>query len=133
MSTATRNTLSLRLVKILGSTYDDNTTREALEILSTLYIPPSSRSKDATTTKRKSRQARVEETVDGALSDESGDEVAPAVNPVPSVVSALDEEQALIEGAAKARKNLKKDMENKLSQTSKMFLAAFAEVNQVES
>ncbi|CCA71103.1 hypothetical protein PIIN_05038 [Serendipita indica DSM 11827] len=130
MSTATRNTLSLRLVKILGSTYDDNTTREALEILSTLYIPPSSRSKDATTTKRKSRQARVEETVDGALSDESGDEVAPAVNPVPSVVSALDEEQALIEGAAKARKNLKKDMENKLSQTSKMFLAAFAEVNQ---
>ena len=131
MSNATRNPLSLRLVKILGSTYDDRATREALDILSTLYVPPSSHSKEPTTVKRKSRQIRVEETLDGLQSDDSGDEVATAVHPISSVVSALDEERAISEGAAKARKNLKRDMENKLSQTSKMFLAAFSEVNQV--
>ena len=119
-----RNPLSLRLYKVLGARYDDPSTREAIEILSSLYAPAPSTATGTTRPRRNTIRSRT----DGNISDDS-DEERPTALPLSSGI--VDKDAASEEVAARARKNLRKDMEDKLAQSSRMFLAAFSEVNQV--
>jgi conserved oligomeric Golgi complex subunit 6 len=119
-----RNPLSLRLYKVLGARYDDPSTREAIEILSSLYAPAPPTPTGTTRPRRNTIRSRA----DGNFSDDSDDE-RPTALPLSSGI--VDKDTASEEVAARARKNLRKDMEDKLAQSSRMFLAAFSEVNQV--
>jgi hypothetical protein len=119
LNEAGRNPLSLRLFKVLGARYDDPTTHEALEILSNLYAPTSS-----------SRGEPKRTNFNNATSSDDSDEEEQVVRPLPAI--SLAGRGSLIEdSAARARRNLRKDMETKLAQSSRMFLAAFSEVDQV--
>ncbi|TFK19198.1 COG6-domain-containing protein [Coprinopsis marcescibilis] len=92
-STTTKNPISLRLYKVLSTSFDDHGTREALQTLSELYgIAPANG-----------------ETVGG---DGVEGEAYPG------------------EYAAKTRRNLRRDMENKLANGSQLFLTALAEVDE---
>jgi hypothetical protein len=142
-SNEVRNPLSLRLFKVLGANYDDPSTREALGILSTLYIP-SKRPSIGLGGSKVNKKGKEFETKD--ISDEPGDEsdddktAIIETNPPPVNANATAKTNAKtnpnveydMEGAvARARRNLRKDMENKLGQSSRKFLTAFAEVNKV--
>lgn len=120
-----RNPLSLRLYKVLGARYDDPSTREAIEILSSLYAAPAPSTATGTT---RPRRNTIRSRTDGNISDDS-DEERPTALPLSSGI--VDKDAASEEVATRARKNLRKDMEDKLAQSSRMFLAAFSEVNQV--
>lgn len=108
-STQGRNPVSLRLYKVLGSNYEDDATREALRTLSELYVVPGpSKIRDYPSTE-------VQEMDDF----EENPSVHTAIESVPG------------ESAARARRNLRRDMENQLTEGSKQFLKAFGEVDQV--
>uniref|UniRef100_A0A8H7Y3X8 Conserved oligomeric Golgi complex subunit 6 n=1 Tax=Psilocybe cubensis TaxID=181762 RepID=A0A8H7Y3X8_PSICU len=106
----TRNPVSARLYKVLSTNFDDEDTRQALRTLSDLYATP----------KGKEIQPSIEEADDELLQDTSGTSV--------SNDSALIE---LVPGelAARARRNLRRDMENQLAEGSKKFLEALGEVD----
>lgn len=109
-STATqaRNPITLRLYKVLGTRFDDAATKEALQTLSALYAAP-------TTSKGKDKE------VDVAPEDDRDDE---DVNRYHADISVVD-------SAVRARKFLRRDMEQKLAEGSRQFLAAFRQVDQV--
>ena len=86
----TRNIISPRLYKVLGTNFNDEATKEALRTLSDLYVLQTATSGTST-----------------------------FVELVPG------------ESAARARKNLRRDMENKLAEGSRQFLRAFGEVDRV--
>lgn len=103
-TSTTRNPISLRLHKVLATNYDDPATREALQTLS-----------DAYGHRNDPRQSG---------SDEAGT----------SEVSGASAAEKLIAGsgiAARARKNLRRDAEIKLAQSTQQFLRAFKEVDSV--
>ncbi|TRM61353.1 oligomeric Golgi complex subunit 6 [Schizophyllum amplum] len=102
-----KNPVSLRLYKVLGTRFDDEPTREALQTLSELY----------TTASKGKEIAR----------DDDPDDDAP--KPA-QAKDALLKELVPGESAARARKHLRKDMESKLAEGSRAFLQAFAEVDQ---
>ncbi|KAF8258917.1 oligomeric complex COG6-domain-containing protein [Lactarius quietus] len=105
-----RNPVSLRLYKVLGATFDDDATREALSTLSDLYSP--------------SRPTLIakEEDVSHDEADEADGE---KIKDVPSFLrGALPGDTA-----AKARKHLRRDIESKLEEGSLRFLAAFGAVD----
>ena len=106
-----RNPVSLRLYKVLSTNFDDNDTRQALGTLSELYATP----------KSKDTLAVVED-----LDDD--DEVF--CDSVDASTTALAE-SVPGESAVKARKYLRRDMENKLTEGSKKFLQALGEVDSV--
>ncbi|KAH9032506.1 oligomeric complex COG6 [Lactarius hengduanensis] len=107
-----RNPVSLRLYKVLGATFDDEATREALSTLSDLYSPS-----ESTLVAKKEDDVSHDE-VDGADGEK--------VNDVPSFLrGALPGDTA-----AKARKHLRRDIESKLEEGSLRFLAAFGAVDQ---
>ncbi|KAG8816460.1 Golgi transport complex subunit 6 [Serendipita sp. 401] len=123
--TDSRNPLSLRLFKVLGARYDDPSTREALEILSSLYV---SATPTSTVDHKRRRSGNQKHSVDTKASDsEEETELKPTAT---NTASTREKELIISEGAARARKNLRSDMEIKLARTSQMFLAAFSEVNQ---
>ena len=104
-----RNPVSLRLYKVLSTNYDDEDTRQALGTLSELYATP--KSKDTLV---------VAEDVDDEVFCDSVDASTTALaESVPG------------ESAVKARKYLRRDMENKLTEGSKKFLEALGEVDSV--
>lgn len=111
----TRNPITIRLRKILGTNFTDEATTEALRTLSELYgtqsAAPASHSK---------AQANSTDS-DDDWSDEDVD--------VESAVQV--QKECLNETATRARKNLRRDLENKLAQGSQQFLQAFSEVDQV--
>lgn len=113
-ATQSRNPISLRLYKVLGTNFDDDATREALQTLSELYATSS-------TLKGKEILRNVEE-------DEVEEEWA---KPSGLVAGELLTEAVPGESAARARKNLRRDMERKLAEGSHQFLEAFGEVDQV--
>jgi len=117
-----KNPLSLRLYKVLGARYDDPSTREAIEILSALYAPTTP---STTLGTARPRRNTIRSRADGNISEDSDEEMPNAL----SLSNGTEEKNE--EVAARARKNLRKDVENKLAQSSRMFLAAFSEVNQV--
>ena len=110
-----RNPVSLRLYKVLGATFEDDATKEALSTLSDLYSPSES----------------------PAVVSIAKDDVV-----VPDGVDELDKDSAkdapsFLRGAppgdtaAKARKHLRRDIESKMEEGSLRFLAAFGMVDQV--
>ncbi|KAJ7071469.1 oligomeric Golgi complex subunit 6 [Mycena amicta] len=106
-----RNPVSLRLYKVLGTNFDDEATREALQTLSELYATPTTslKGKDAL---RTTEDEPLDETARSGGAEEASKESVPG------------------EFAARARKNLRRDMEQKLAEGSQQFLAAFGEVDQ---
>ncbi|KAH9066222.1 oligomeric complex COG6 [Lactarius vividus] len=106
-----RNPVSLRLYKVLGATFDDEATREALSTLSDLYSPS------------ESRLITKEDDISHDSADETDGE---KIKDVPSFLrGALPGDTA-----AKARKHLRRDIESKLEEGSLRFLAAFGAVDQ---
>ncbi|SJL04371.1 related to Conserved oligomeric Golgi complex subunit 6 [Armillaria ostoyae] len=104
-----RNPVSLRLYKVLGTNFDDEATREALRTLSDLYAIPSH------------GKGKAVQRGDDELDGDDGE----------SRLRSKDAtELPSGESAAHARRNLRKDMEQKLAEGSRHFLAAFGEVDQ---
>jgi hypothetical protein len=108
-----RNPVSLRLYKVLSTNFDDEDTRQALATLSDLYATP----------KSKDTQTVVDE-----LDDEVSNDLTDA-----SYVPTMLAESIPGESAMKARKYLRRDMENRLTEGSKKFLEALGEVDSVRS
>ncbi|KAJ7770875.1 oligomeric Golgi complex subunit 6 [Mycena maculata] len=108
-----RNPVSLRLYKVLGTNFEDEATREALQTLSELYASSS-------TVKGKETLRNLEE-------DDIEEEW---LKPTGFVADELLTEAVPGESAARARKNLRRDMERKLAEGSHQFLKAFGEVDQ---
>ena len=108
-----RNPVSLRLYKVLSTNFDDEDTRQALATLSDLYATP----------KGKDTLAVVEELDDEVLNDSVD----------ASSVTTMLGESIPGETATKARKYLRRDMENRLTEGSRKFLEALGEVDSVRS
>ena len=110
-----RNPVSLRLYKVLGATFEDKATREALSTLSDLYAPSGSPVVVSS--------AKEDSIVLGGV-----DEVdVESVKDVPSFLRGAPPGDT----AAKARKHLRHDIESKMEEGSLRFLAAFSVVDQV--
>ncbi|KAI0664758.1 oligomeric complex COG6 [Cubamyces menziesii] len=114
-----QNPISLRLYKVLGATFDDDATREALDTLAELYAPASPSQSSGTRGKEVKR--------DGELDDDGDEEYYE--RPTGLVAPAGLEEGVAGDIAAKARKNLRRDVESKLAESSRQFLKAFGEVD----
>ncbi|KAG2052769.1 oligomeric complex COG6 [Suillus hirtellus] len=110
----TRNPITIRLRKILGTNFTDEATTEALQTLSELYGTQSTVSVSDSKAQTNGTDS------DDNWSDEDVD-VGLAVQ---------DDSACLNETASRARKNLRRDLENKLAQGSQQFLQAFSEVDQ---
>ncbi|EGN95884.1 hypothetical protein SERLA73DRAFT_162575 [Serpula lacrymans var. lacrymans S7.3] len=108
-STNPRNPVALRLRKILGTNFTDEATKDALKTLSELYGVPSQ------SNGRNEKQVTLESDDE----DSSDNERIDSVN--------LD--SLTCETASRARKHLRRDLENKLGEGSHKFLTAFAEVD----
>ena len=111
-ATQSRNPVSQRLSKVLGTNFDSEDTRQALRTLSDLYAIP--------------RGKEVHVVDDG--DDELGQENAEAQPSTPTMVLV---ESVPGESAARARKNLRRDMETQLAEGSRKFLQALGEVDAV--
>jgi len=110
-----RNPVSLRLYKVLGATFEDEATREALSTLSDLYAPSGS-------------PIVVETTKEDTTGLDGIDEVeVESVKDVPSFLRGAPPGDT----AAKARKHLRRDIESKMEEGSLRFLTAFSAVDQV--
>ncbi|KAJ7102334.1 oligomeric complex COG6 [Mycena belliarum] len=112
-TTQSRNPVSSRLYKVLGTNFDDEATRAALQTLSELYAS------SATISKGKGPARNVED-------DEIEDDWTKPTGLVPDELST---EAVPGESATRARKNLRRDMERKLAEGSHQFLKAFGEVD----
>jgi hypothetical protein len=110
-SPSPRNPVSLRLYKVLGASFDDEGAKQALYTLSELYAP------------------RIPSTNVNPTNHESED--SDHDDGSDSLPSFLSNGVIAGESAAKARKYLRRDVENKLAEASRTFLKAFGEVDQV--
>ncbi|KAI0029221.1 oligomeric complex COG6 [Vararia minispora EC-137] len=106
-----RNPVALRVYKILGTAFDDEASKEALLTLTQLYSSP--------TTSAKGKE--VQRNTD----DVQGERQAVATGALAFLDSAPPGDTA-----ARARKNLRRDIETKLGEGSQKFLKAFGEVDQ---
>ena len=120
-----RNPVSARLSKILGTNFNDDATKESLRTLSDLYA---------------SETALPPETLHDTRHDgeDSHDDDIEDDADTPFVRTVLNQDHVMFESfpgeaAARARKNLRRDMELKLAEGSRQFLKAFGEVDQVRS
>lgn len=130
-----KNPIALRLYKVLGANYQDSSTRAALETLSSFYAPnandPSAVGHERNTEKSRS--------IGGALDDDEDDEEeswgAEYANKARQMLHVPPDSPPEIDGqlALRARKNLRKDIEAKLADSSRKFLDAFAEVDTVSA
>ena len=117
-----RNRILLRLYKVRGNNYSDDSTREALQTLSDLYHVPAPCT-------AKEREADSEE---WAEDDHSSifEEVNNAAGAT-KMIKVDFKENVPGESAARARKHIQKDVVNKLADGSRQFLQAFGEVDRV--
>ncbi|KAF4576413.1 Golgi transport complex subunit 6 [Pleurotus pulmonarius] len=115
-----RNPISARLYKLLGTSFDDNATREALQTLSELYATQStsSKGKDIVHDTSDDHDSQVYDAELEVLSASRANTSHMLVEAIPG------------ETAATARRQLKRDMENKLAEGSHEFLNALGEVSQ---
>jgi hypothetical protein len=113
LSITRNNPISLRIYKATSTTFDDPSSREALEIASSFYSSSSSE-------KGKSKAYTID--VDG----EDDDDIL-SVNGNGKVRRTLIRGEA----ASLARKGLKRDIEARLAGGSQRFLEAFGEVDKV--
>jgi conserved oligomeric Golgi complex subunit 6 len=119
-----RNPVSVRLYKVLGTNFSDNATKEALYTLSDLYATTNVISGKTTDVKRDNAGELDEE-------DTEEDPDPPDSGKAPISYANVLSEATPGESAARARKNLRRDMENKLADGSRQFLKVFGEVDQV--
>ncbi len=129
------NPISLRLYKVLGASFDDDATREALDTLAELYAHPASHTH---TSSGKGKDVRADGEGEGEVDDEyetgaGGTVVRPRGLVAGAGAGAGVEESVAGDIAARARKNLRRDVENKLAESSRQFLKAFGEVDKVRS
>lgn len=123
-STAQRNPISLRLYKVLGTNFSDDATKEALRTLSDLYV---SHYPIAASAKGKEGQTDAEDLDDDDTEEDGWGKSSLAAPTAPDgFVESIPGESAV-----RARKSLRRDMENKLAEGSRQFLKAFGEVDQV--
>ena len=114
-----RNPITLRLRKILGTKFTDQATIEALQTLSELYSISS--------------PVHLQQQRDGGDFDDDDDDWNDSDSKEPQHQQ-QDQPQpndAADETASRARKNMQRDLEKKLTQGSQHFLKAFGEVDQV--
>ena len=116
---SSRNPITLRLRKILGTTFTDPATTEALQTLSHLYSTPSA---SLSHVERTEHDANDDD--DDSWSDLDSEGTAPR-DGGPGHADVPNET------AVRVRKNLQRDLENKLAEGSQHFLKAFGEVDQV--
>lgn len=111
------NPISLRIYKAIGTTFDDPGSREALEIVSSLYAPSTSNN-----VKGKGKAQEEQDVLGGQ--DPLGHE---------DVDEDIFSRRRTLKGqsAAMARRHLKRDVERKLADGSHKFLKAFGEVDKV--
>ncbi|WVF66103.1 hypothetical protein IAT40_000842 [Kwoniella sp. CBS 6097] len=124
------NPISLRIYKAIGTSFDDPSSREALEIASSFYAPgsPSSASLLDKGKGKAGSQGVIEEDGEG---DGDGDGDHGAGGQGRDVVLGLPQRRTLKgQSAATARKYLKRDVEGTLAGGSQKFLEAFGEVDQ---
>ena len=114
---SSRNPVTLRLRKILGTTFTDPVTTEALQTLSRLYSTPA-------LSHIQSPEHNANDDDDDSWSDLDSEGTASR----DGVSGHLD---VANETAARVRKSLQRDLENKLAEGSQHFLKAFGEVDQV--
>ena len=124
---SSRNPISLRLYKVLGASFDDDGTKQALRTLSEFYAPA--------TTSILPNGKTVDHDSEDSDRDIDTDEDQDILSRVPAYISDSLLPGGTIPGerAARARKNLRRDVENKLTEASHKFLKAFGEVDQVGS
>jgi hypothetical protein len=106
-----RNPVALRIYKVLGATFNDEASKEALLTLTELYSSP--------TTPGKGKEVQ-QDAVGG-----------PGEGPTSNGALSFLDGAPPGETAARARKNLRRDVEAKLAESSQKFLRAFGEVDQV--
>jgi hypothetical protein len=109
-----RNPVALRLYKVLGAKYDDDAARAALHTLSDFYVPLPS---VAATTSDPSRDEW----------DESDPEDETHVSASPAFLRAAARHTGDI--ASRARTHMRRDVERRLADGSRRFLAAFGDVD----
>ena len=116
---SSRNPVALRFYKILGTNFDDEGTRQALKTVSELYGP--------SLASLPISQKPVKPNTD---SDSDEEQVS---NATQTTFSNTFLGSANVPGdtAVRARKHLRRDVENKLTDASHKFLKAFGEVDQV--
>jgi conserved oligomeric Golgi complex subunit 6 len=116
----TRNPVSSRVYKVLGTNFNDGATREALRTLSELYVSTSSSGKEH------DLKSEVEDL------DEDAAEDGEAIYGKPSLKQNVNLSEAIPgEFASRARKQLHRDMEKKLAEGSRQLLKALGDVDQV--
>lgn len=123
-----RNPVALRLYKVLSTNFDDAATREALQTLSDLYAPSST--KEAEHFQPVEELKDEEEESDNESDDLDIEDVA-LRGDIPAPTTAPVVEMVPGEIAARARRHLRRDMEKKLAEGSRQFLKTLAEVDQV--
>lgn len=123
-----RNPVALRLYKVLSTNFDDAATREALQTLSDLYAPSST--KEAEHFQPVEELKDEEEESDNDSDDLDIEDVA-LRGDIPAPTTASVVEMVPGEIAARARRHLRRDMEKKLAEGSRQFLKTLAEVDQV--
>lgn len=131
-----KNPLALRLYKVLGANYNDASTREALETLSSFYAPPVAGTQAPILSLNGGKQDEEEELEED---EEDGEEQAWGREFTEKArrkdKKSIDPSVAPVDGelALRARRNLRRDVEAKLTESSRKFLTAFAEVDKVRS
>ena len=126
-----RNPISLRLYKALSSSFQDSASREALETLSAFYAPP----QDALPV-HLNGHAPLKLHGQDAESDEEDDDEVPSLALRPQSATRWHDPQVIggdITVAENARKNLRRDVEMQLAESSAKFLQAFGQVDQVRT
>ncbi len=126
-----QNPISLRLYKVLSANFDDDATREALDTLAELYVPSTPAGGSGQSVNGKGKEVRLDGDRDGDVEDEV--EGLAGVKPNGLVAAAAVEEGVPGDIAARARKNLRRDVESRLAESSRQFLTAFGEVDKVRS
>lgn len=110
LTSSRNNPISLRIYKAIGTSFDDPGSREALELVSSIYAP-------TTSAKGKEKERNENGHVDYGFDFEEDE--APRRRTLKG------------QSASMARKYLKKDVERRLADGSGKFLKAFGEVDQV--
>ena len=118
---SSRNPVALRLYKILGTNFDDEGTRQALKTVSELYAPSSASHPASRKPVKLSDESDSDE-------DEGQDTNAAQNSFADTFLGSANDPGGT---AARARKHLRRDVENKLTEASHKFLKAFGEVDQV--
>ena len=122
------NPLSIRLYKVLAANFDDDATKEAVQTLAELYAPGHG------VPKVKGKQVQRDQGGDHEeLDEEEEDHITGTIRGQPGNKTILSTSIETVPGeiAAKARRNLRRDVESKLGESSRRFLAAFSEVDKV--